>query len=269
MLRVLLTLVLATTMCNPARGQSDNPQLPNQPAIGIEDEFGTRSIQYWSAADVHSHKMRVRSTPDNPAFAGAEVWQMEIEVQSATEATMEAFSIAGMKDIKVLALFPCNPEATKVLDSHPEAVAHTIMISGNIKGRSAQGIALVVYGQDEDDRFSSGVHGFMAPTEIFQALGGYAIPAVKWLQASAQPNENMLADGTLTPKKAVARLGLFFSTWVKEYVIPMVMLSTQIQLQTIRSMESWNNAMNSCAGASNCIVVEATDGSGNWEAQRN
>lgn len=251
------------------QAQQVSGQLPNQPALATEDDYGTRTLMHWSAAEVTVSQMKERFLPDNPAFEGAEVWLIQVDQRDAASAARTAYRQAGMDNVKVVASVLCNPVAVDVLDTHPDAAGHVIMVTGELNGTPARGIALMLYGTDSaTGNMINSVHAFVAPEQIFVALGGYAIPAVKWLQASAGPDEDMRVDGSLSPQQAVERLGLFFAVWVENYVIPMLAMSVQMQMQSISNMQSWNNAMNSCAGDPGCTVSLSTDGSGNWEAQR-
>ncbi len=234
--------------------------------MAVEDDYGNRTLVNWSAQSPTISQMTKRWVPDNPVFAGAEVWLVRVQHADPDVAAIEAFTRAGFSDVSVLARAQGNPEAMKVLDAHPDAVAHSVMVEGMQDGMSARGIALVAYGKGEDGELVSSVHGFMAPDDVFVALGGFAIPAVQWLQASASPDEDMREDGSLSPQEAVNRLSLFFGVWVLEYVVPMLQMTMQMQLQSIQNMQSWNNAMNACAGDPGCTVTPSSDGSGNWEA---
>lgn len=269
-MRILLTfLAFFCTSHLIAQAQPTAAQLPDQPALATVDDYGNRTLTYWSAAEVAVPQMKERLVPDNPAFKGAEVWLISVNEQDAKSAAMTAYRQAGMQGVRVVASTLCNPSAMKVLDAHPEAAAHVVMVTGELRGVSALGIALVVYGTDsQTGAMISSVHSFVAPEQVFIALGGYAIPAVRWLQASASPDEDMRVDGALPPQQAVDRLGLFFAVWVEDYVIPMIAMSAQMQMQSIQNMQSWNNAMNSCNGDPGCTVTLSTDGSGNWEAHR-
>ena len=249
---------IASTKTNP---------LPNQPALPHASE-GRPALDGWQPAAVSWPKAEVHITPENPAFAGAHSW-LQHEVGSDPErAAITAFTSAGMRDIKVSARRPCSPDAVAVLDANPEASGVVVMVSGVVDGKASRGIALVLRGSSEGDTpGTASAHAFMAPQSVFEALGGYAIVAVRWLQASATPQSDMSEDGLLAPQAAVDRLSLFFTTWITDYVIPMMGMALQSQLQTIQNMQSWNNAMNACAGSSNCSVVPSSDGSGAWQAQ--
>lgn len=249
--------------------------LPNQPAVGLEQEDGSRTLKNWSAAPFVTPGMSERLIPDHPAFTGAEAWLIKVAGDDLKLAGRKAFSLAGMDNPNMLAAAPLNQEAVAVLDSHPQAAGLSIMFNGELDGKPARGIALILRGKAESGQFSNGVHAFMAPETIFVALGGYAIPAVKYLHANElrtkpqtkpDPNWKMREDGSLPPLQAVNKLSQIFTDWVSDYVIPMTMMSANIQTQTLQNMRSWNNASNACAGDPNCSVTPSTDGSGGWEA---
>ncbi|MEM8981444.1 MAG: hypothetical protein AAGC71_00365 [Pseudomonadota bacterium] len=241
--------------------------LPNQAAIAVEDQQGNRQLQHWRAAKPTVSNMKERAVPARAEFAGAELWLIHEPGTDPNKVATTAFERAGMKNVAVAVHAPGNPAAMKVLDSHPESSVDVVVVTGELAGQRARGIGLLLYGGSGDGAPSTGVHAFMAPIPAFEALGGYAVVAVKFLQASASPGADMREDGTLALPAAARRLNEFFSAWVEGYVIPMLAMSMQMQMQSIQNMQSWNNAMNACAGDSSCSVVPSSDGSGNWEAQ--
>ncbi|MEM7763356.1 MAG: hypothetical protein AAF290_04695 [Pseudomonadota bacterium] len=210
--------------------------------------------------------MSERILPDNPAFDGAEVWLMLSQGETLPNAAVAAFREAGLQDARIIASSPCNPVAVDVLDSAPGSEGAVVMVAGTLNGNAARGIGIVLFGSDDEHGAHANVHAFMAPEDAFIALGGFAVPAVRWLMASTAPDEDMTIDGSLSPQAATARLSEFFSMWVEHWLVPMLAMTLQSQMQSIQNMASWNNAMSACAGDANCTVIEANDGSGNWEA---
>ncbi len=265
MKRIAAIFILATSLTFTACTQAATAELPNQIANAVEDDMGNRSLIGWSSTEITSPAMRYRWTPDNAAFTGAELWFQHIETRDFEAATKTALERAGFKKARTLATAKGNPIAMDVLDAHPDAMYNTIMLEGSINGEPAHAIALVTYGKTDDGSLKSGVHAFLAPKEKFKALGGYAVPAVYWLQASNQPGTDMREDGGLPPQEAVNTFSTFFARYVEAYVVPMMQLTMQIHMNTIQNMQSWNTAMNACAGDPACTVSPTTDGSGNWE----
>ncbi len=241
-----------------------NGALPNQPAMAEVDQNGTRILNQWSEADLTAPNMKERQTPDNDAFDRAELWMQTISSSDMAGATISAFSNAGLRNTRIISTTSLSPDGIDVLDSHPDANGVGVMVEGMLNDDPALGIAISLYGSTDGSPRSTGVHAFMAPKDKFKALGGFSIVAVKWFQASASPDENMSIEGSLAPQGATDRLALFFNQWVADYVVPMMGLSMQMQMQTIHNMQSWNNAMNACAGIPNCNVVPMNDGSGGW-----
>ncbi|MEL7296619.1 MAG: hypothetical protein AAGJ86_03095 [Pseudomonadota bacterium] len=240
--------------------------LPNQPTVAIERDDGSRTLANWSTAASMHENMSERILPDNPAFEGAEVWLMLSQGDSLETAAVDAFRQAGLQDATIIASTPCNPVAVDVLDASPGSEGAVVMVAGTLGGEAARGIGIVLFGRDDEHGPHANVHAFMAPENKFVALGGFAVPGVRWLMASTAPNEDMTIDGSFAPEAATARLSEFFSVWVEHWLIPMMAMTLQSQMQSIQSMASWNNAMSACAGDANCTVVEAADGSGSWEA---
>ncbi|MEL6828315.1 MAG: hypothetical protein AAFN91_18865, partial [Pseudomonadota bacterium] len=210
-----------------------------------------------------------RYAPDNSVFAGAETWKIPVEDGDLKRGTLTAFRAAGMTAPRIIAFEYGNPSAMDVLDSHPDANMATIMVEGRINGAVARGIAINIFGSSTTEPPTTAtVQAFMAPKPAFEALGGMAVPGVWWLLGQTAPDENMLDDGTLPPDEAVTKLNSFFAAWVQHYVIQMMSMTMQMQLQSIQNMQSWNNSMNACAGDPNCSVVPMNDGSGGWTTQQ-
>ena len=243
--------------------------LPNQRAVLIENTDGTSILEGWSSRVPSVQEMYDRYTPDNPAFQGAETWKIPVEDSDLKRGTLFAFDLAGLKDAEILAFAYGNPSAMDVLDSHPDAKMASIMVEGELNGKLARGIAITIYGSSTTEPPTTAtVQAFMAPKPVFEALGGIAVPGVWWLLGVTSADENMLEDGRLPPDEAVAKLNLFFAAWIEHYVIPMMSMSMQMQMQSIQNMQSWNNSMNACAGDPNCSVVPMNDGSGGWTTQQ-
>jgi len=243
--------------------------LPNQRAVLVEDFDGSSYLEGWSSRTPTSEGMYDRYVPDDPVFAGAETWKIPVEDGDLKRGTLTAFAQAGMARPKIIAFAYGNPAAMDVLDSHPEANMASIMVEGRINGTRARGIAINIYGSSTTGPPTTAtVQAFMAPEAVFEALGGMAIPGVWWLSGMTVPGENMLDDGTLPPDEAVAKLNAFFAAWVEHYVIPILSMTLQTQMQSIQNMQSWNNSMNACAGDPNCSVVPMNDGSGGWTTQQ-
>ena len=260
---VILALSLA---CNSvASAQS----LPNQRAVLIEDDFGNAYLEGWAARAPTAEAMYDRYEPDNAAFKGAETWKIPVDDSDLERATLSAFDLAGMEAPKIIAFAYGNPAAMDVLDSHPDAKMASVMVEGRINGAAARGIAITIFGSSTNEPPTTAtVQAFMAPKPAFEALGGMAIPGVWWLMGVTAPDENMMDDGTLPPDHAVEKLNAFFAAWIEHYVLPMMSMTMQIQMQSIQNMQSWNNSMNACAGDPNCSVVPMNDGSGGWTTQQ-
>lgn len=262
MLRLLLFILLSLLPLSALAQNSGNSALPNQLAMAEENGDGNRVMVGWSETNTVIAGMIERQAPNNPIFSGAELWSIKTVERDAKRAAINAFKAAGLKSPKLVAKTEISPDAIDVIDRHPEANGHSVMIEGKISGAPAYGIALILYGSTDDTPRQSTVHAFMAPKDRFEALGGFSIVASKWLQASAKKGENMSIEGGLAPQLATNRLALFFNKWVEAYVIPMVGLT--MQMQSIQRMSSWNNAMNACGGNASCTIFQ--DGTGNWSA---
>lgn len=261
MLRFFLFVFLFLSPLTAAAQNAGQANLPNQPAMVIENGEGNRIVVGWSETETVIAHMKERQTPNNPAFSGAELWKMTTSIRDIKKATINSFKDAGLESPKLIAKTELSPDAINVLDSHPQAQGYTVMVEGQISSRPAYGIALILYGSTDGSPRKSTVHAFMAPKDKFEALGGFSIPAAKWLHASAAPGEYMSIEGALSPQQATNRLALFFNKWVESYVIPMMGLTMQMQMRSIEQMSSWNNAMNACGGNASCTISQ--DGTGN------
>jgi hypothetical protein len=263
-LSIIAIILISLAACaEPSKAQNT---LPNQLAIAEENQSGTRVMQDWSLVNPTAVEMTERQTPDNPAFAGAELWRIGLPSAEPDLAAVTAFSLAGMVNPKLIAQTALNHDAIDVLDSHPDAKGHAVMVSGFIRGEPAHGIAISLYGSTDESNRRTGVHAFMAPEEKFEALGGFSIVVAKWFHASASPGEDMKIEGSLPPQAATNRMAIFFNRWVEAYVIPIMGMTMQMQMQSIQQMSSWNNAMNACNGDPSCTVTQ--DGFGNWSANQ-
>lgn len=238
--------------------------LPNQPAIAKKDASGTRLMVGWSKAPATTPDMKDRQTPDNPAFAGAELFHFTSREKKSDVAAINAFQKAGMAGARLKAKTRLLDAGIDILDDHPDAQGYAVMVEGTLDSQPAYGIALSIYGSLSGDDRTSGVHAFMAPKEKFKALGGFSIVVAQWFSASAKPGEDMSIEGSLSPQAATNRTALFFNKWMEVYVVPMMGLTMQMQLKSIEKMSSWNSAMTTCAGDSSCTVTQ--DSLGNWSA---
>lgn len=264
MVRLLILILLSLSPFSALAQSSSIAALPNQPAKAEESIDGNRIMVGWSETNAVIAGMTERQTPNNPIFSGAELWKIKTSERDPHKAAINAFRVAGLKNPRIVAKTELNSDAIDVLDSHPKAQGYAMMLEGELSGMPAYGIVLILYGSTDGSPRKSTLHAFMAPKDKFEALGGFSIVAAKWLHASASQGEDMSIEGGLAPQLATNRLALFFNKWVEAYVIPMMGLTMQMQMQSIQQMSSWNNAMNACGGNTSCTISQ--DGSGNWSA---
>lgn len=260
MIRTVAIVLITLPIPWIANAQAVPPkELPYQRATGVKDASGKRILKYWSASDDVKPEMSERYLPDNPAFAGAEVWHIGVDAKHIDKIATGAFTNAGMSDVRLLAKRDGNPVAVAAAASDPNMKMTAVMVSGSIDGVPASGVGYVFHGIKND---IPGVSAFMAPDNIFVALGGHMIPEVHWYLGTSEADHDLIAEGSLSPQQQVDEASLYFSRWVVAYVIPL----KGMQLQSLNMMRSWSNAMGVCAGDSSCTVTPAADGSGNWEA---
>lgn len=255
-----LCVLLAGSLAfaSTALGSLPPDKLPYQRATGVENANGKRVIQGWSGRDNLRPQMTERYTPDNTAFDGAELWHIGVKARQLDAIAVEAFSAAGMTEVRLLAKREGNPIAVAAAAPRPDMKMTAVMVSGLLKTKPAKGIGFVFHGMDDED---AGVSAFMAPSNVFVALGGHIIPEVHWYLGTTEQGHDLIAEGSLSPQEAVDEASMFFSLWVASYVIPL----KGIQQQSLQLMQSWSNAMNVCAGDPQCTVTPMNDGSGGWE----
>ncbi len=259
MIRHLCSLISLTILCSSCLAQDIPPdELPYQRATGVEDANGKRVVKGWSARSDKHPRMRERYTPDNNAFDGAEVWHIGVDSKTFREIVLEAFSAAGMDDVRILARREGNPVAVAIAAPRDDMKMTVVMVGGELNNKPANGIGYVFHGMSDE---AAGVSAFMAPANVFIALGGHIIPEVHWYLGTTDIDHDLIAEGRLQPQEAVDEAAAFFSLWVTAYVVPL----KGIQQQTIQMMASWSNAMNVCAGDASCTVTPMSDGSGGWE----
>ncbi len=233
--------------------------LPYQRATGIADANGKRVLQNWSRSVELLPGMTERYVPDNPAFRGAEVWHLAVQAIGVENIARDAFSSAGMENVVLLAQRAGSPLAVSLAATDPRTKMTAVMVSGELDGAPAKGIGFVFHGIPDEE---PGVSAFMAPSNVFIALGGHVIPEVHWYLGTTESGHDLMAEGSLSPQESVDEASAFFSLWVSAYVVPL----KDIQRQSVQKMQSWNTAMNICSGDSNCEIAPTNDGTGNWEA---
>lgn len=260
-LRYLLTLLLVLT---PLLARAE---LPNLVAKLVEYENGLKGLEGWRMEpETQTSEYSARIVPIDPVFSGAVSHFQSVVSGDPMRSAIEVATGNGMTDAKVVAIDEMDAGMLKPIDPHPDATLHFVTIEGQMGGKPARGVFMNWFGTAglaEDEPASTGVHYFMAPKDQFEALGGWAIIAIRFLDATATDDTVMVELGRKAPKEAHNELAQMFGAWAVSYVqtqaaITMMMGQTmQIQQQTIQSMQSYNNALSQCGGLGCSMSMDA------------
>lgn len=245
---------------------------PNSVPKATQYEDGRYGLEGWKhLGEGRNDAVRSRIVPEERAFRGAISYFMQVDTSNPATAAKRAVRAEGLRGPRVLARTTLDPDISKHVEPDPEGRIHSVMLEGRLNGRDARAIAVVwygSYGHAEGEPSNSGVHVFMAPKDVFEAMGGYAVVAVRHFGAVS--SGRMDRDGRLRPKVATTKLNDVMAHWVVGYVEQMMVMQMMmgqtmaIQQQTIDHMMSYNNALSTCAGLDNCSIQ--MDGTGGWYA---
>lgn len=246
--------------CGPASGRMlDEPPRPDQ----------SGSLQNWSPVDGDDAMI----APDHPALREARSFFVQIERRDVRKAARQALNAQGFRRPNLRAHREIDEDVLRAIDPDPQATAEVLFFSGRMNGQSANAIVVSWYGSfghTDGQPSNTGVSVFMAPDDDFEALGGFAVPAVRWFGAQVEGN-SVRSDGELPPSDQTQLLAGMVQTRIAsiytERAMALMMMgqTMAIHQQTMDMMQSHNNAMLTCAGDSNCSVVP--DGSGGWSAE--
>ncbi len=258
-------LVLLATVCNA------ETTYPNMPAVAQKYANGVHGLTGWHSATDAGARAPDRIVPDDSVFNGAVSWSMQVDEQDLRKVTLAAAKSEGFTVKKFLAVTPIDWEKTLAyIEPDPDGEAVVVMLEGNLGSTPARGIMLVWYGKyglAKGAAAVSSVYAFIAPTPVFEALGGPDIPGVRVFDATTEPDSNMLGDGNLIHAAATQKLALFFHDWVavRKLGTNMSDRNTMYQSQTIHYLQNWNGELSSCAGNADCGAVP--DGYDDFEAE--
>jgi len=249
-------------------------EYPNWPTKHATTESGMHSLENWVENVGPCEDLKYCIVPSADAFQGSVSWFQQVDQDNPKKAAKTAARDQGLKSISVLATARVDQVSLKAIEPDENGTAYAVMLEGKLKGRDARAIMLVWYGRyghAEDDPASSGVHAFMAPKPAFEALGGMAIPGVRWFGGGTADDEDMREDGELSPKAATKKLASFHAAWAaaqgntdliaQQMLFNMQMQTMQIHQQTINQMQSYNNALSACGGL-DCSM--SMNGDGTW-----
>ncbi len=233
----LLIAPLATSV--PAAAQSPIP---------VVDGYVTEGFVGWSKivsglpAGV-SYLYR----PNNPALAGAFVWFEAIDTSSTTAAFQASARTHKITGMRILA--SSRVDQAVLLDAKGSGM--TVMGEGVRNGRPVRMVAFVFYGSTNNTLRVSGVHGFVAPTPLYEALGGWTVPASQWMNLDPRREvRDARAQGTAAPAVQTLRFAGIANMWAR------------LALNTMRGLAQGNIAAMSsarqtmvCAGDPQCRIV--------------
>jgi hypothetical protein len=214
MKRIVAALAAIVLVASPAFAQGGLPNLVAVRTIGSDGKptlAGWRSVAVPKAATGLRYSARLE--PSSAAFSGARVFVVSLGEADAVSAARKAAAAEGFETTKVLAEKTAPQAVVDRLEKGSKVTA--VMLEGRLGGRPARFVGHVWYGAagEPDGKAASGVHAFVAPEPVFVALGGFAIPAVLFLNAKATPDSIMAEEGSLAPEDATAKLASMFAQW--------------------------------------------------------
>lgn len=271
-LRIML-LAVGLLLASACGGQ-DYPALKTELTRYDSGEYG---LVGWSPRPPSEDGAILQIKPDSGIYRGAHSYFIQVDERAPEAAAKAAMRTHGFRTRRVLATHRIEQEVLAQLEPDENGRAHTVMLEGKLNGRDAKGVALVWYGSfghDEGVPANSGVYVFMAPDKAFAALGGYAVPAVRFFGATVSGKQMVARDGRARPTVATKGLADMAEGWIAAYavqrqvdMIAMQMMMGQtmaIQQQTLNGMMSYNMALSTCGGMNGCTVE--MDGTGGWYA---
>ncbi len=257
-----LMAIVALAACGESRAE-----YPNWPTVAAEMPDGTEGLANWVSAPVQGETARAGIAPNHIAFQGALSWFAQSDHRDPKKAALQVLKAEGLKGAKVLAIKRADREIVAMLDAEPKAQVHAVVLEGKRDGKASRAIALVWYGafgHQEGVPANSGVMAFVAPEPAYEALGGLAVPGVRWLGGTTTPDEDMREEGTKSPKASVDKLIYAYEAWGQVYAA-MQLQAMSVQMNTLLGMMSYNNALAQCAGQEYCTVQ--MDGTGGYTAE--
>jgi hypothetical protein len=215
MRRLIVSLVVAFAGLGAAQAQ---PPLPDMTAVRTVGPDKKPTLAGWKATappKVGDLRYSLHIEPENKLFAGARAFAGSTHEADAVAAAKKIAAAEGFETIRLLSETKVDAAVAERLEKGGKVSA--VMLEGQMAGKPARFIGHVWYGArgEPDGKAASGVHGFAAPEPAFVALGGYAIPAILFVQATATPNTPMSVDGSLPPKQATDDLAKLFTAWAR------------------------------------------------------
>jgi hypothetical protein len=237
---VKLVLSLAV-LFGAVRADADAP-------VPVVNGYVTTGFEGWTKlteglpADVsYVHRPNVRSQ------AGAFLWFQSMPQRAAPAAFLAALKSHNIEGARILASHPVK--GAKFLDSQGSGA--TLVAEGVRNGRPVKVAAFVFYGSTNGTERVSGVHGFAAPTALYESMGGWLVPAALWMNLDPQREVgNVPAQGKAPPAVQVARFANIANLW------------SEWALNTMKGLAQGNVAAMSsarqtmiCAGDPACRLV--------------
>jgi hypothetical protein len=185
--------------------------------------------------------------PDNRQLAGAFAWFQTVEMRAAPAAFLAAVKSHKIEKVRIVASRPVK--GARFLDSQGSGT--TLVADGVRNRRPIRIVAFVFYGSTNGTPRTSGVHGFAAPTEIYESMGGWVVPAALWMNLDPQREvKNSFAQGKAAPDMQATRFANIANLW------------SQWALNTMKGLAQGNAAAMSsarqtmiCAGDPACRLV--------------
>lgn len=251
----VLFLALLFAACGQAEPYPD--QVPRL------DEAG--QLEAWS--QIRADKYMI--APDHTAFEGARSFFVQVDQSDVRRAARVALQDEGFGNPNLIAHREIAQDAVQAVDPDGQARAEVLFYAGRLGGQDANAIVVSWYGAFghlQGEPSNTGVAVFMAPQGAFEALGGFAVPAVRWYRVVAS-GEDAGKQGRRPPQEQATELARFVEQWVVAMLSEQALASQTMatQMQTLHMMRTWNDSMSACAGEPNCAITP--DNQGGWQAE--
>ena len=220
-----------------------------QSPIPIRDGYVTEGFVGWTKyTDDLPGTIHEISTPRDPALQGAVVWVQNINTTDLLGAMRKSTIDAGFTQFKL--------EARTVIKKAPvldrQATGETYIGTARRKGKTYRMAAIVLRFKWQENPRNTAIHVFAAPEEKFKKLGGWVVPASRFLMLDPEREiANSLAQGSASPKLQALRLANIADIWV-QFVFDTYIQLAQANVQALSNMRQ----SVVCAGDPNCVIVQ-------------
>ena len=191
------------------------------PLIQLVDADGMTRLQGWKRASIYYADNRI--TPLDPKHDRARILSISSDLTVFLPAIQESLLKDGVTHVKISAVKSLKgpkvhsfKDASGLLDSEFKTwVAEGRDKFGPVK---IAGFSIVTPSPGKDPGVSAEM--FVAPVDSFEALGGWAVPTVRYFGLSLNnPSQNMIVYGREKDDAAVTHMEYFFTEWMQHMTI--------------------------------------------------